>query len=176
MLDVDTLDRLRTMALTYPAGSTLEQPPVGFHRFCRTRQLARGDFDKAARDLLGWRVHERAGVQIAASAAQAQRDEVVLLRIGLGPLALMAPCRVLEVVERSDRRGFVYGTLQGHPVSGCERFVIERAADGTLSFTVQAFSRPASRLTRGAGPFGRLAQSLAAQRYLRALDQLRERR
>ena len=52
----------------------------------------------------------------------------------------MAAC-VLDVVEDDRRRGFVYGTLPGHPEQGEESFSVEQAADGTVSFELVAFSR-----------------------------------
>jgi uncharacterized protein (UPF0548 family) len=72
-------------------------------------------------------------------------------------------------VDEPDRRGFGYGTLPGHPECGEEAFIIERHADDTVSFTIVAFSRPASRLAKAAGPAGRAIQRQTTTRYLRAL-------
>ena len=83
---------------------------------------------------------------------------VVLLRLGVGPLGLTAPCRVVRVVDEPERRGFAYGTLAGHPESGEELFVLERHRDGALELAVTAFSRPASLASRVGGPVARRAQ------------------
>ena len=93
---------------------------------------------------------------------------VVELRIGVGPLSIIAPCRVVYVIDESDRCGFGYGTLPGHPESGEESFLLERA-DNAVTFTVTAFSKPATMLTRLAGPIGRRVQDVMTARYLRAL-------
>ena len=99
-------------------------------------------------------------------------DTVVLMRWGLDPFAVKVPCRVLEVIDESRRRGFAYGTLPGHPEAGEERFILEQVEDGRILFTITAYSRPASALARLAGPISRAAQRFMTQRYLKALDRL----
>jgi uncharacterized protein (UPF0548 family) len=70
---------------------------------------------------------------------------------------MVAPCRIVRVIDESDRVGFACGTLPGHPECGEEAFVVERRADGTF-FSITAFSRPADPLARLAGPIGRAIQ------------------
>lgn len=94
--------------------------------------------------------------------------EVVVLTLGFGPEAMRAPCRVVRIVDEPDRRGFTYGTLPGHPESGEESFVLEQGADGTITFTVTAISRPASLVARLGGPLTRIVQTAIADCYLRA--------
>jgi uncharacterized protein (UPF0548 family) len=73
-------------------------------------------------------------------------------------------------VDEPRRRGFAYGTLPGHPENGEEAFVIEHHDDDAVSFTITAFSRPATRLARIAGPLGRIAQRRITARYLRSIQ------
>ena len=146
--------------------------PAGYAGLVRSTTLARRDLDGAAQDLLGWRVHERAGLRVEASDVPLVSGTVVVLRWGPGPLSLSIPCRVVRVVDEPDRRGFAYGTLPGHPEAGEEEFLLERDQDGRVVFTVRAFSRPASRAARWSGPVGRATQQLMTRRYLRALDRL----
>lgn len=174
LLDPATASRLKAEHLTYRrAGPDASQPPTdGSHRFSRTVELRRSGLDRAAADLLGWRVHEKAGLRVAASAPRAAVGEVVLMRLGPGPASIRIPCRVVEVVDEPDRRGFSYGTLPGHPESGEERFLLERIADDRVTFTVSAFSRPATLLARAGGPAARAFQRLMTTRYLEAPDRL----
>jgi uncharacterized protein (UPF0548 family) len=73
-------------------------------------------------------------------------------------------------VREEHRRGFAYGTLTGHPVSGEESFMVEHGADDNLvMFTVRAFSRPATGPARVGGPLTRMAQRAGMSRYLRAM-------
>ncbi|GAA1535601.1 DUF1990 family protein [Nocardioides humi] len=169
-LDPARAARLGAAELTYrPAGGT-PHPRPGYDAFSRSRRLGRRDLEGAAAELLGWEVHARAGLAVAASAPRAEVGVVVEMRLGVGPLGIRIPCRVVRVVDEPDRRGFAYGTLPGHPEAGEELFVIERGSDGALTFTVAAFSRPASLLARAGGPLTRWVQAAMTGRYLRALD------
>jgi uncharacterized protein (UPF0548 family) len=171
LLGSDEAARLRTAALTYDRASVRGPgTPPGFRRIEGSRQLQRRDFDGAAQDLLAWRMHETAGLRVHASDPTVRTDSVVVLRLGVGPVSMRIPCRVLEVIDEPRRRGFVYGTLPGHPESGEERFVLDHEPDGTLRFTVTACSRHATLLARAGGPVGRAIQDWMTRRYLGALD------
>lgn len=163
-------DRLIAAPFTYaPVGGTPDPQP-GFQHLERRRRLIRSDFRGAADDLLAWRVHERSGLRVSASAKRAAPDVVVLMTLGIAGRGLKIPCRVVSVIDEPDRQGFAYGTLPGHPECGEELFVVERHADGSLEFVVTAFSRPASLLARAGGPATRWAQRTMTDRYLTALD------
>ncbi len=167
------VEELRRAELTYgPVGSTRGGPQVsGYAHVQRTREIGVGRerFTEAATTLLGWDMQRRAGASIRTSSAGVVPDAVAVLRLGSRRLGISAPVRVVYVVDEPSRQGFAYGTLPGHPVSGEEAFVVELGDDGAVTFTVTAFSRPASRLARLGGPLGRAAQSLALSRYLRSL-------
>ncbi|QIK68700.1 DUF1990 domain-containing protein [Nocardioides sp. HDW12B] len=162
----------RDAPLTYDApGCTLGgQAPPGFDRLDERFLLRRRDLDGAAADLFSWRAQTGAGLRVRASEVPLELGTVVLLRIGLGPLGVTAPCQVVQVVDEPDRRGFAYGTLPGHPESGEELFVLERRGDGALELAVTAFSRPASLATRVGGPVARRAQRWMAARYAAGID------
>jgi uncharacterized protein (UPF0548 family) len=83
---------------------------------------------------------------------------------------VLAPCRVHEIFEQADRRGFRYVTLPGHPEIGFEEFVVERSATGEVWFGVHPVSRAGSVLTAAAGPVARLMQRRASKRYLDAVS------
>jgi uncharacterized protein (UPF0548 family) len=125
-------------------------------------------FTAAADALAAWQVHTRAGLSVSASSATAEPGSVLLLGLGVAAIRIGAPCRVVYVIDEPGRRGFAYGTLAGHPESGEEAFVVSRREDGTVAFTITAFSRPASPLARAAGPLGRVIQRHITNRYLRA--------
>lgn len=170
-LDPSVEARLRAARFTYPeVGHSAGEPPPGYAAFTYTRTLATRDFGAASAALLSWQVQLRSGIRVAASSANVEADSVVLMRIGLGPFAVGAPCRVVYVVDEPDRQGFAYGTLPGHPESGEESFVLQVEDNGRLIFTITAFSRPATVLTKLAGPIGRAAQRAMTSRYSRALD------
>jgi uncharacterized protein (UPF0548 family) len=164
--------RLRAATLTYPeVGSTARTLPAGYRHLRRTERLGSGSrvFTDAATALMSWQVHLRAGIGVSASSPTATEGTDVLLLARIGPLRLAAPCRVVYVIDEPGRRGFAYGTLDGHQESGEEAFVISLQDDGTVVFTVTAFSRPATLLARAAGPVGRYVQDAITGRYLRSL-------
>lgn len=164
---------LKRASLTYPREAmTSGSQPEGYRLLHRTRVLPNADFAACADALLHWKVHAGAGLHVAASSLEVAVGEVVVLTLGFGRIGLPAPCRVLAVVDEPTRRGFTYGTLSGHPEAGEESFMLERRGDGSVEFTVEAISRPASLLAKVGGPFTRRIQSATTNRYLRAAGRL----
>ena len=152
-------------------GQTRTGGPAGSQSFTRSAILPAGvGFDSAADALLRWQVQSRAGLRVAASTITVEPDAVVIMRLGLGRIALRIPCRVVYVIDEPDRQGFAYGTLSGHPECGKEAFVLHRDPGGRVRFVITAFSRPATRLANLAGPAGRRFQHFITSRYLRTLD------
>jgi uncharacterized protein (UPF0548 family) len=162
---------LQETAFTYPeVGATATGFPPGYRQFARSRILSGTEFEDAGALLMAWQAHERAGLRVAASSERAEPGVVVLMQLGIGRVALRIPCRVVYVIDEPNRIGFAYGTLPGHPVAGEELFVVQRDGVGQVAFTVSAFSRPATTLTRVAWPVTRWAQSQMMDRYPRGLN------
>jgi uncharacterized protein (UPF0548 family) len=86
----------------------------------------------------------------------------------IGPLRVVAPTRIVRVVDEPDRRGFTYGTLRGHPEAGEEEFAVERRGE-ELWATVEAFSRPGRWFTRVGAPVAIRLQRRATAAYLSAV-------
>ena len=82
---------------------------------------------------------------------------------------MLAPTRVVEVVDRPDRFGFAYGTLPGHPYSGEERFSVDLHPDGRVRITVAVDARAANPVVWLASPIGTWAQRRALRGYLDGL-------
>lgn len=160
---------LRETAFTYDeAGATAEHDlPSGYNHLERTRELSQGTFDAAAERLMTWRIHEAAGLSVAASSQRVEPDAVVEMFVGPRWLSIRAVCRVVYVIDEPGRVGFAYGTLPGHAESGEESFIIERHGDA-VRFVVRAFSNPATRLARFGGPATSAAQRFMTERYLRS--------
>lgn len=167
------LSAVGSTSLTYPeVGATRDGArPPGYHHLHLTRTIGRGEetFALAAERVMSWQVQRRSGLRIEATSATAHRGDDVLLGIGVGPLTRWLPCRVVYVVDEPRRAGWAYGTLPGHPEAGEERFLVVHEDDDTVTFVVEAFSRPAWWATRVAGPVARAVQRLVSERYVRAL-------
>ena len=93
----------------------------------------------------------------------------MVLGVGLGPLRLLTPCRVVEVTDEADRKGFAYGTLPGHQERGEERFEVVRRDDDVV-LEITAFSRHAAWYARLGSPVATRVQSLVTTRYARAVE------
>ncbi|WP_433165959.1 DUF1990 family protein [Kribbella sp. CA-247076] len=182
------LEDLEQLRFTYDAiGSTrYDETPPGYHRMEYQDRLGKGDevFHRAGEALLNWRMHRTAGMPVTATDSPAVIGTNSLGRLGagmvigrlrtvspIGQVGFPVPCRVVWTVDEPDRIGFAYGTLEGHPASGEESFVVTREPDG-IHFTVRSYSRPATWYTRLGGPVTRQAQYQAARRYTKALTRL----
>jgi uncharacterized protein (UPF0548 family) len=84
---------------------------------------------------------------------------------------VLAPCRVVTVVDEPHRQGFAYGSLPGHPERGEESLVLSLLDDQTVELTLVAFSRPALWWSRAAAPVTRWVQRRVTARYVAALQQ-----
>lgn len=168
-----SLRELGDRALTYPdIGATQRaQLPDGYEHVERRDVVGHGreDLERAAAAVFDWRAQRGAGLRVRSTGPASQVGTVVLMTAGLPRLGLDIPCRVVWVVQEPDRRGFGYGTLPGHPESGEESFVVSLEPGGDVVFTMRAFSRLATRLSRLGGPVSRVAQGLALDRYTAAI-------
>jgi uncharacterized protein (UPF0548 family) len=154
--------------------STSWSRPEGYRAFERTVRLGAGEacWLAASARLLAWGVKTRSGFVVQPAVA---RDECVCtgqrfwLLARLGPLTVREPVEVVATVVEPDRCGFAYGTLDGHPVSGEEAFVVHQGAQGDVWLTLRSLTRPGAGRWRLAFPLVLAAQRRYRRRYLRAL-------
>ena len=92
------------------------------------------------------------------------------LTIPLGIGGVVAPCRVIYVIDEPNRKGFAYGTLPGHPERGEESFIVDQTEDGSVWLTIRSFSRPSAWQWWAVYPFLRFAQTMFTHRYFRSLS------
>ncbi|MGC4950182.1 DUF1990 family protein [Streptomyces sp. DT224] len=171
-------------SLTYPeVGATRLGPlPDGYNHLRHRARVGRGhaDFEAAGAAITEFRLHRRSGARVETSAPRAETGAAVRVAVQAGPLRLAVPCQVVWAEYGPARTGFGYGTETGHPERGEECFVAELAEDGTVSFTVTAFSRPARWYSRLGGPLVPPLQRWYARRLGRTLRRIvteeRERR
>lgn len=164
------LQALADLPLTYPeVGATASgRLPLGYNHLGFVTQIGVGQqrFGQAADAVMRWGMQHGAGLRVRASSEVAVVDAVVLVGMGF----LRAPCRVVYVIDEPDLRGFAYGTLPGHPVSGEERFAVRHDPITAVVYAeVSAFSRPATWWTKAGGPLVSMAQRAVAKRYVRAV-------
>ncbi|WP_229916459.1 DUF1990 family protein [Streptomyces fructofermentans] len=168
--------------LTYgPAGATRPGDETwttgipGYRRHARTVVVGRGDdhWHTASDALLHWGVKRRSGFRVTpvgGASPRVSEGARYTITAAWGPLVVHEPVRVVAVVETADVRGFAYGTLPGHPVSGEEAFILRRDSDGLVTLTLRSLTAPAPRgLWRRVFPLLLPVQVLCRRRYERAL-------
>jgi uncharacterized protein (UPF0548 family) len=171
VLSQESMAELLDAPYTYAhVGATASALPEGCRHLVRSRVLDDTDFDSAVERLMSWQVHDRAGLSVTTSSARAMPGTVVEMRLGPPWFGVRIPCRVAYVINEPARAGFAYGTLPGHPETGEERFTVHRGADGTVTFTIAAFSNPATTIARVSGPVARWVQARMTTRYLKAIE------
>ena len=128
-----------------------------------------GDFDLAREALRTWAPQRGIGADIVPAAARLEEGATVLVVLRLGPWRLVAPNRIVAVVDEPRRYAYAYGTLPGHPECGEESFTVEQLEDGSVVATIRVQDRPATLVARATGPAVRLVQAAAIRRYLKAV-------
>lgn len=86
-----------------------------------------------------------------------------------GPFRFRAPVRIVYVTDDENRKGFAYGTLPGHPLSGEEAFSVERYPDDSVWITIRSFYRTVNSAYRAIPFVPRIVQRALTNRYSRAL-------
>lgn len=150
-------------------GATRDGPlPAGWRHVDRTWLLPPGSFEAASRCVLSLDVLRGAGI-VVEGAQRAEPGAVVVQRVPAGPVSLLAPCRIVYVLDEADRAGFAYGTLDGHPERGEEAFDVRRTGE-LVSLTIRSFTRPGAPLVRLGWPIAGIAVGFAVGRYGRAVQ------
>jgi uncharacterized protein (UPF0548 family) len=160
--------------LTYAeVGATRGPQPPRDHHNRRRERGGHGEaaFARAAETVLTWGIQRGAGFAVEATSPRVSVGAVVRPSVGIGPLRISAPCRVVYVVDEPRRKGFAYGTLPGHPERGEEAFVVSLLDDGAVELEIVAFSRPATLWSRAGGPMNRVVQKFVTDRYIAAVRQ-----
>lgn len=163
------LSELAALPLTYAeVGATAGPLPAGYHHVQKSAVIGTGRarFEEAAAAGMRWGMLRGAGVRVEATTEVAQVGAEAIVHLG----PVRAPCRVVYVVDKADRRGFAYGTLPGHAESGEELFMVRYDPDTDEVFAVvTAFSRHATWWSRLGSPVTSLVQRIVTERYLQAL-------
>lgn len=170
---IDNLN-YEAVGTTRPGERTWTEETSGFRRYERTVRIGRGTalWARVSDEVLDWGVKTRSGFTVRPVTGDATRVQVgkgYLLTAHIGPFSIHEPVRVVAVVEEPYRCGFAYGTIEGHPVSGEEAFIVHRTSDGAVWLTLRSLTRPAAGRWRLAFPAILIAQRWYRGRYQRAL-------
>lgn len=160
--------------MTNPSLETWQPCAAGYRTFERTIKLGAGNalWERVKAEVMDWKVKTRSGFLVEQSPKNKPLSLGTRLWITavLGPVTIREPVVIVDVVDESNRCGFSYGTLQGHPISGEEAFIVHRSGDEVF-FTLRSVSRRGEGIWRFAYPAIRLLQPLFRRRYMRSLTQ-----
>jgi uncharacterized protein (UPF0548 family) len=168
------MSEMSAASVTYPeVGATgRSEKPLGYHHGNYVRLLTGNEptrvFRVAVDGLRTWEAHRLSGVKPIV-APPLVVGETALFAYPAGPVEVSIGCRIVDVVDESNRFGFIYGTLALHPECGEERFMVERV-DDEVRFTIDVFWRSAHLLSTLGGPITLLLQQRATNAYLDALQ------
>ena len=180
------------------APDLLQYPPAGYWPSESSARLGSGRdrFESARDSLWQWRVQLASGIDLGdvtlgaidgyrgLDAQPVDENELAYTVEGFPFVAagqtaqqtlhifkwrIQAPVRVVFVIDEKDRAGYALGTLEGHPLSGEEAFVLELREDDSVWFTVRALSKIEHPRLRYVAPIVRWQQKRFAQRFLAAL-------
>jgi uncharacterized protein (UPF0548 family) len=123
-------------------------------------RIGRGEaaFECAGTAVVEWRMH--AGMRVRPLVDRGFAAPGGKMTVYLGPkwASFRAPCEIVWVVDEPRRRGFAYGTLEGHPERGEESFIVDWDEHDVVWLTITAFSRGGKWYTKAAGPLVVLLQ------------------
>jgi uncharacterized protein (UPF0548 family) len=137
--------------------------PSGFDLDENRVVLGHGDrvFEAACAALRRWQPFPPNWARIYPDSAPLQTNQTIIVAIRSLGTWWINSARIVYVVNESGpprRFGFAYGTLPAHVECGEERFMIEMAADGIVSYSLRAISKPRMFLTQLGYPIVRHLQ------------------
>ena len=150
-------------------------PPAGFaHDHTRT-QIGKGRaaFQTAKYSFANWKMFDLGWAHIANPEARIEVGSVIAMEprtLGLWTFNLS---RIVEVIDLSDRFGFIYATTKCHVECGEERFLIEyHSATQQVWYDLEAISRPVHLFARIGLPISRAFQHKFARDSHRRMREL----
>lgn len=166
------LESLRLTAIDRPityegvGGSVTRVHPAGFH-WHSSELTVEADWEAAREAIRRWAGHRSVGGVLAPSEPPLTEGSTMAFGVRVFGVWATGTCRIVQSIDSDTQFGFSYGTLPHHPEAGEEMFSVRDNGDGTVTFRVAAFSKPAGLVTRLLGPLGRLIQRIMTRRYLR---------
>lgn len=150
------------------------QPPAGWRAYEHTVRLGFGTdlWDAASSAVLSWGIKTRSGFAVEPpleTGGIARQGERYWLVARIGPFRVREPVEIIATVSTGNRAALSYGTLDGHPVSGEEAFIVHRDDNGNVNLTLRSLTHAGRGLWRGLFPLILIAQRIYRRRYLRAL-------
>lgn len=140
---------------------SLGTPPKGFAHDLSRSEIGRGQhvFAAVREAFRRWEQFDLGWVNVVNRVAKIAPGELVAVEAHTGCFWSVNFSRIVEVVDSSTRFGFLYTTTAYHVEEGHERFIIDFDPESeSVSYLIEAISRPRHVLARIAYPFSRTMQ------------------
>lgn len=156
-------------ALTAPGLRSWSPPGGRFTAWQKTALIGTlDDWERITGGLSRWEIKTRSGFRVR-PAVEVEAGQRPLILVTLAGLRIREPVEVVQVVCETDRVGFSYRALEGHPIRGEEAFIAQLTPRG-VELTLRSLTRRAPRgIWRILFPGLLVAQRVARWRYFRAL-------
>ncbi len=143
------------------ANGPVGAPPRGFAHDLSRSEIGRGQtvFEAARNAFLRWEQFDVGWVQVVNPRARITPGQLVGVEVYTAGLWSLNLNRLVELVNIPTCFGFLYTTTAFHVEEGQERFVIGYDPEtASVSYLIEAVSRPRHPLARLAYPFSRAMQ------------------
>ena len=160
---------------SYPeVGATQGDFPRGYKHDSRRWRIGDGEqaFRAAQSALRSWRMFPPGWSRVFPGEVPQAEGRTFALVFHLYGLYWVNAARIVYLIEDSKtlrRSGFAYGTLAEHVECGEERYMVEMANDGSVWYSLSAFSKPNHPLARVGYPLVRRLQRRFAHDSVKAL-------
>ncbi len=144
--------------------------PVGYRHDRAQGLIGHGEmaFRRAKQAIQNWTMFDQPGVLVYPPESPVVPGCHVVVAGSFGPLWVTGACRIVEVIDEDNRYGFAYGTLD-HVALGEEIFLLTRRPDGSVWFTIDAYSRPQNWFVQAVTPLFRTIQTRFRQQAVAAI-------
>ncbi len=161
-------------ALSYAdAGASLSLPPNGYTVDHNRIKLGEGipDWERAKQAIRSWKMFDFDWVELCWTDTRIEADRNVAILVSHFGFFSLNAARIVYSVDKPERFGFAYGTLNAHGESGEERFTVEMdAATSEVWYDLFAFSKPNHTLARLGYPLTRYLQKRFAADSMEAMQ------
>jgi uncharacterized protein (UPF0548 family) len=162
-----TIDQFLAIAsrsdLTCPhIGASDSEPPPGYIVDHNRIELGR-DWEAAKKAIREWRMFDFDWVDIFSKNTPIETGQNVAILIRHFGFYSLNAARIVYTVDKTDRFGFAYGTLEDHGESGEERFTVERDSEAKIWYDLKAFSKPNNAFAKLGYPVVRMLQKAFAE-------------
>jgi uncharacterized protein (UPF0548 family) len=171
------IDISRNASFNYAeVGQSFGPKPTGYATNHGRVRLGYGEavFNRAVEALRRWKMFDLGWVSLCWPGAEIEVGTTVAALASHFGFWSLHPARIVFLIDDDDaqtrRKGFAYGTLQGHGECGEETFIIERLhADDSVWYDLRSFSRPGQLLTALGYPVARMLQRRFARESTRTM-------